>query len=807
MLEKKSVNRINIAATGLFFLCCICINGVSQAQSVSSTSLGKSDHGTLLSLSANPPQGTKAVRFFIDGMQVSSLTDLYASKTNTKPVWKTVIDPAWIGAGKHELRIEAETPQGRQTIETKKVTGAAGSMDKSHVPLMGAWDFAEASDLPAGALEGPAPAAAQLSFNDGKWTKIMVPNSLGAVDEKWNKYEGIIGVYRREVDLSLAKDQQLFIVLQSCYWSGRVFINGVEVGQTTGGYLPSRFDITKAVKNGKNGIAIIVDNRFTTMGVFKRINEFYWNWGGLLQEVFIEKHPPVSFADLRAEGSMSGVLHLHLTGLNATSSPKNKTVTVEVYNAMGKKVMGPVPVTVTAVPGSTILSLKELKLANPILWQLEKPYLYTVVLKGDFGSLQERTGFRDVRVKGSEILLNEKPVQDLQGFNRHADYPGLGRTQPAALVYQELKLLHDKGFRIFRAAHYPTTPAQLNAADELGLLVIEEVNVTGLRGAALGTKEVMDFGARQLTKMINRDRSHPSIIAWSVGNENFTEEDGAPEYVKATIATGRSLDGTRLFTQVTHRHTTDRTFQYQDFVAQNYYAGWYAKDINAVVGVFDAVQAYSGNKPVLLSEYGAEAVPGKEGIGKSTEFYQGFVVDAHNRLLNERKNFIGKLYWCATDFWCRPSWTGGSPAPVPPFHVKSLIDFTREHKKLAWRVMFSPVRILLNPHTVKANDLGGDIDIIPNKDTAIREVITIKETRNRGAKGIVSIVLPKEFTTEKTEFPFQVAPGSSTSITVILNGRLPAESKPVECFIKAVIDEDTEAQPLLITIKPAPPKP
>ena len=451
--------------------------------------------------------------------------------------------------------------------------------------------------------------------------------------------------------------------------------------------------------------------------------------------------------------------------------------------------------------GENILKLKTVKINNPVLWELEKPYLYTVIIKGDFGIIKERTGFRDVKVQGSDILLNGKILQGLQGFNRHADYPGLGRTQPGGLAYQELKMLHDKGFRIFRPGHYPTTPAELDAADELGFLVIEEINVTGLKGAVMASKEVKDFGIQQLRKMIHRDRSHPSIIAWSVGNENLTEEEGAAEYVREVITIGRTLDPNRLYTQVTHRHTNDKTFEFQDFVCQNYYAGWYAKDINAIVTLFDAIQSYSGNKPVMLSEYGAEAVSNRQGITKSTEFYQGFVVDAHNRLLQNRKHFLGKMYWCSTEFWCRPNWHGGSPDPVPPFHVKSLISLDREHKKLGWRVLFSPVRIVLNPHTVKATELGGDIIVPADKDTTINQVITVKEIRGKNVKGILKLELPKGFTSSTLEYPFELKPDEGKSFRVTIQGRLVSPATITQCFIKAIIDEDTEAQPLLVILK------
>ncbi len=208
-----------------------------------------------------------------------------------------------------------------------------------------------------------------------------------------------------------------------------------------------------------------------------------------------------------------------------------------------------------------------------------------------------------------------------------------------------------------------------------------------------------------------------------------------------------------------------------------------------------------------LSEYGAEAVPGKQGTEKSTEFYQGFVVDAHNRILNNKKNLFGKMYWCSTDFWCRPNWGGGSPFPIPPFHVKSLVSIDREHKKLGWRVMFSPVRLIFNPHTVKGTEFGGYVEIAADKPTTIMQVITVKEIRGQNVKGMVVLDLPKGFTAAIKEYPFQLKPDENKSITISFNGTLLSADKTLNCFVKAIIDEDTEAQPLLLALNILPEKP
>jgi beta-glucuronidase len=775
------------------------VMGMGKGKAPAISMSGEKPVAPLLILNAEPPAGTTAIRYYIDGVQVCELTNLYALQTLTKPVWRTAVGSEWFKAGSRKFRIEADTPAGTLTLKDDFIFVAERQPEGNTMPLSGGWRFAVAGDLPEGVLEGAAPRAAASGFDDTKWPVILVPNSLGYVNKKWNQPDGVLGIYRRTVTLDPAgKDEQVSIVLQSCYWAGRVFVNGTQVGDTKGGYLPSRFDITDHVHKGRNVIAVIVDNRLSTMGVFKRLHAFYWNWGGLLQEVSIVRNSSVAVIDMRATGSRSGDLRLWLTTVNKTASAVDQRVYVEVLDPEGEKVLGEER-KITLSAGEVHADPIPFKLHNPSLWNPDTPHLYTVILKGPWGTLRERTGFRDVAVSGSDLTINGKVIGNLQGFDRHEDYPGLGRTQPPGIAYKEMKELYDKGFRIFRPAHYPTTPAQLDAADELGMLVLEEINVTGLKGAQLATDEVKSFAAAQLTKLIHRDRSHPCIFAWSVGNENLTDEQGAGEYIKETIHLGRSLDGSRLFTHVTMRATRDKTFGYQDFVAQNYYAGWYTSDVNAIVGLIDSVQNYAGNKPILLSEYGAEAVIGRPGMGKGTEFYQAYIVDGHNRLLDGRKHFIGKLYWSSTEFWCRPGWTGGNPSPVPPFHVKGLQGYFRERNKLGWKVMFSPVRLAFEPSGATLNSFGAVVSLSQDGG-GVDCSVTVREVRGAPASGTLVVDPPLGFKCKPGEYSFSLKPHASVAFQIHLDGKLPSSLHAAEGMVRAVIDEDTEALPLLLTV-------
>jgi hypothetical protein len=756
------------------------------------------------------PAGTTAVRFFLDDARLAELTDRYARLTGTPPAWMTATDAGWFPAGRHTLRAEADTPAGTLTVRRPVITTAAPAA-AGVLPLTGGWRFAAAAELPAGALDrapgGAVPPAAAPGDGTRGWSLVVVPDSLGAVRARWNDDGGLLGVYRRTVDLAgPAPGERTALVFDSCFWACRYFVNGVEVGSSVGGYLPVRLDVTGAVRPGRNALAVIVDNRVATMGGYARpVRRLYWNWGGLLQQVHLERTPAVALTEIRAEGTLAVRLTVRPAGVNATGSARRVTAVLSV-DGPGGPALPPRPVTTTVPAGGGAASPIAVDVPHARPWDLDHPALYTVRLRplgsqrrgrtGRTGpaELVGRAGFRDVTARGLDVYLNGRPVRDLQGVNRHADYPGLGRTQPDGLADREIARLRARGFRLFRPAHYPTTPAELDAADRYGLLVIEEINNVGSQPAAfLGRRDVHGYAKRTLARMVARDRGHPSLFAWSVGNENATDSARGAGYVRDVIGYGRSIDPTRLFTQVTAHPTADRAYPYEDFAAVNYYAEWYAGAVGAVGPLLDDVQRRAG-KPVMISEYGAEAVAGRPGRGRGGEWYQALVVDGYNRLLGHRPHFIGKMYWTSTEFWCRPAWSGGNPDPVPPFHTKGLETYFRA-PKLGWRVMFSPVRITST--TV--------LEAPPGVRVALRERVTVADVSGRGAHGTVVVDPPAGFVARPV--PFTVRAGGVATVDVIVVGELGAPGPGGA--VRAVIDANTEALPAPLTVRAgwAPPAP
>src|SRR5206468_2621412 len=204
-MSRRTASRVvvDLAAIGLF--AASLIGGVAQSPVAAADGLRfiapqtKHLSGTA-DLEVEAPAGTTAVRFYLDDIELAELTDLYARQTKTAPVWITATDAAWFPPGGHTLRAEADI-QGGTVIASEHVITERPAPGPGVLALDGGWHFARAADLPAGALDGDDPLAAQPGYDASAWPTIVVPDSFGAVRAAWNDDNGLLTIYRRTVDL------------------------------------------------------------------------------------------------------------------------------------------------------------------------------------------------------------------------------------------------------------------------------------------------------------------------------------------------------------------------------------------------------------------------------------------------------------------------------------------------------------------------------------------------------------------------------------------------------------------------------
>ncbi|MFD9894456.1 glycoside hydrolase family 2 TIM barrel-domain containing protein [Amycolatopsis sp. NPDC059027] len=735
-----------------------------QDRAVRFTQPTGTDLAGLTDIEVAAPFDTRSVRFSWDGTAFAEVTRTYADGTGLAPVWKTATDASWFTPGSHRLVAEAVTGQGTVTA-TKTVTTRRPPGEPGVTNLDGDWKFAPAAELPAGALDGDRPAGVAPGFDEGAMSRIMVPSSYGAVRARWNDDAGQLALYRKE--FSARPGKQARLVFESCYFACSFFVNGTKVGSATGGYLPVELDVTTALRPGRNVLAVVLDNRVSTIRPYGINTDLYWNWGGLTQGVRLEYCDPGTLTGVTAQAEADGTLTVRADAANPGAGPKAVPADVTVRDPDGRIALR-THQTFTVPAGSDAADPVTLKVDKPRLWSMADPARYEVSVTPAAGRpVTTHAGFRTIAVRGSDVVLNGQTVRDLRGFNRHADYPGLGRTQPDGLAERELEVMRARGFTLFRPAHYPTTPAELDAADRLGILVLEEIPVTQANAAQLASEKTRTYAKDRLSRMIRRDRGHPSIFAWSVGNENATNTAEGASYVDELIRYGRTLDAQRLFTHVSAWFDKDRALASDDFVALNRYDGWYYGKATDIGKDVDTLQRLSGDKPLVLSEYGAEAVKDRPGTGKGTERYQAEFVDIHNRQLEDRPHFLGQMYWTSTEFALTPAGGGGNPIPVPGFHNKGLLTYDRaaNGEKLAWRVLTSPVRIT----AVTARRDGGEA------------VLTVRLTSVSGRASEGNVLVGSVVR------PFRVPAGQESSVEL----RVPTMSGEV----RAVVDEHTEALP------------
>jgi beta-glucuronidase len=295
------------------------------------------------------------------------------------------------------------------------------------------------------------------------------------------------------------------------------------------------------------------------------------------------------------------------------------------------------------------------------LWAPGSPNLYGLKLelkqKGQtVDQIQMPVGIRTFAVKGTRLLLNGKPIF-LKGFGRHEDYPGTGRyLSPAALKkdYADLEWI---GANSFRTSHYPYSDQDLELADRLGFLVIDETPAVGLFFKKAGLKKRLRL-CRQFTReMIERDKNHPSVVMWSLANEPHSKRPEAVNFFKNLTHLARNLDKTRPVTLVSYLGTAEESFKFLDAVCVNRYFGWYSepgdldKAIPRLSRDLDAIHR-KFKKPVLVTEFGADAIPGTHADPPTlfSEEFQAEMIEKYLKVIGKKPYVSGAHVWNLNDF-------------------------------------------------------------------------------------------------------------------------------------------------------------
>ncbi len=413
------------------------------------------------------------------------------------------------------------------------------------------------------------------TFDDHGWRSVDVPHDYvveGAFNptnkfpvpgakSTWYWLHGFLptqpATYRKTISIpAAAKGKRLWLEFDGVFSNSRYWLNGREIGSEYSGYSSSRFDITDAVQCGAEN--------FLTVQVDPRWDGWWYEGGGIYRRVRLVMLDTVHIApdgvfvnsvlENVGEGANADALVVVKTEVTNTSNAiVTAAVLSEVLDANGKVIISE-KMEPSLAAGTKENVTQKLSLMNAALWSLENPYCYqlrsTVSVAGKVvDQVTTSFGVRQVRFDAERgFFLNGKHVK-IKGVNAHQDHAGVGVAMPDRLIEWRLERLKEMGCNAIRLSHNPVAPAMLDDCDRMGILVIAENRHLGDTFADQSPKNTPAVENRYLSGLVMHDRNHPSIILWSLCNEQWTQ--GSPEGAATARAMKQrvnELDPTRLVT-------------------------------------------------------------------------------------------------------------------------------------------------------------------------------------------------------------------------------------------------------------------
>lgn len=452
-----------------------------------------------------------------------------------------------------------------------KAVAASPDASRTRTPLV-EWQFAEDTS-PAKDTTVPSPPQA------ANWKSVSVPH----VFRQSGLPDNTAGWYQRTLHLAPSeRGKSFYLMLGGAASVKDVFVNGQHIGQHKGAFSRAWFDLTPALKYGQdNTLDVRVSNREDdARNCFSRSTLYYVNGGMFRPAWLVETGPVHIFPDMGSTGlyltprnitTTSADLGMRAVVKNTLTKPAAVTVRYELRDPAGAA-CGEFSKSATIPAGETASVETVAKIANPKLWDLGKPSLYTVraevTVDGKVtDEVTEHTGIRTLAWKDGHFYLNGRAVQ-LRGVNKHAQTETTWNAIDDAELRRDWQAMADMGVNAVRLPHYPHAQLEYDIADGRGIAVWAENGYAGQAWKGPGNEEktVTPDGERLTREMVRQNWNHPSIFFWSAGNETLTPV--VSHY--ATVIRGEQ-DPNRLITYAANGPDAENC----DFIARNTYDGWY----------------------------------------------------------------------------------------------------------------------------------------------------------------------------------------------------------------------------------------
>lgn len=532
-----------------------------------------------------------------------------------------------------------------------------------------------------------------------RWDKVTVPHCF-SVDPRYQFYTGTAWYVKKFDHTPVPAGHRAYLRFEAVFYKAAAWLNGKRVGAHEGGYTPFELDVTEALKT-ENTLALQVTNAWDTTtipGAKTRIRNddentgqlVPWiNYGGITREVYLAVRPEVYVQNVKITADPDLTKKTAKVGMTVyvrNTSPRaaRPALQITLYRGAAKvpvKIALKVPEiaagATTPIQAEANIPAKEMK-----LWYPDDPVLYRAEVVAGGDTVSRAFGIRRIEVQGTQLLLNGEPIR-MGGCNRPLDYPGYGSMDPKDILDKDLTLIKNGSMELSRISHYPVSTQLLDWADEHGLLIIAEAGNWQLTPKQMADPAMRAKYQFQLREMMERDWNHPSVIAWSVGNEYHSHTAEGKAWTKDMYAFAKSLDASRLVTFASMfvfrdmiAKPEDEASQYVDFVSANIY-GDHLRLLRHIHELYP-------NKPVYISEFGLRT----DGVKSE----QDRVRHLQKAMLDFRQCdfLVGASVWTFNDYLSR--FPGTNPNGYRPW---GLVSPERELRDMyiAWQEEFAPATI------------------------------------------------------------------------------------------------------------------
>ena len=466
--------------------------------------------------------------------------------------------------------------------------------------------------------------------------ELSLPLSWNLLQPEFFHYEGS-SWFTNQIELAPSDSKRIFLRVGASNYETFVFLNGEFLGVHLGGSTPFMVELGDA-QLGANRLQFMVNNARSSNRVPMQ-NIDWFNYGGIHREVEIFETPRDFVKDFftylvpESDG--------HLVGFEVeVAGNAEEFVTVEIPE-LNFSIQIPIKDGIARVESY----LDDLK-----LWSPEDPKLYDVKVFYGRDQVSDQVGYRDIQVQEERITLNGRPVF-LKGICAHEDDEALGRVTSEEDIRKRFLHAKELGCNFMRLAHYPHHELAAKIADEVGMLLWEEVPVYWSINFA--SRETYDDCSNQLRELVKRDRNRASVIIWSVGNEN-ADTDERLAFMSDLVEETRKLDFTRLVSAaclINHSDhcIEDRLISKLDVVGVNEYFGWYEEPIEELQAIFSNSRI---RKPIVITETGAGAKAGFFG-DKELRFSEEHMAEVYRKQCEvwpKLKRLCGVSPWLLYDF-------------------------------------------------------------------------------------------------------------------------------------------------------------